>query len=155
TALITLIYLGAEVNELNAQTGTQAETVVVSPNRPTITELRMRGRLMGQFVSSNGTNSQAGVNADDYSSFEMRRIRWGVQGRIQGNWTFMLEANVLSTVDLDAALLTYTGIQSANISFGKAKPQFGHEQYTSSASILTFERTRLDGHLNGGKPLGL
>ncbi len=138
-------------------TDTQSETntVIAVPNRNTTSELRIRGRLQSQFAYSTGSNLNTGSNATEYSSFEMRRSRLGVQGKIYGNFNFMLEANVLSGVDLDAATLTYTAIPQANVTFGKGKPQFGHEQNTSSASILTFERTRLDGHLNGGKPIGL
>lgn len=129
--------------------------VIVVPNRNTTSELKIRGRIQSQFAYSTGSNSNTGVEADDYDSFEMRRVRLGVQGKLYGDFNFMVEANVLSSVDLDAATLTYAGLPNTNITFGKEKPRFGHEQNTSSASILTFERTRLDGHLNGGKPLGL
>ncbi len=131
------------------------QIIQVVPNRVTVSELKLRGRIQSQFANSFGSNSNLIEEAGEYSSFEMRRARLGVQGKLYGNWDFMLEANVLSSVNLDAATLTYSALPIANITFGKAKPRFGHEQNTSSASILTFERTLLDGLLNGGKPLGL
>lgn len=134
---------------------TDEKQVTVQPNRPTVSELRIRGRIQGQFAFSDGSNSNTTTKAGGYSSFEMRRIRLGAQGKLYGSWKFMVEANVLSNVELDAAILTYRRYPEANVTFGKAKPRFGYEQNTSSASILTIERTRLDGHLNGGKPLGM
>ncbi|MDI6400959.1 porin, partial [Balneolaceae bacterium ANBcel3] len=145
---------GSAVAETKLSYKSDDKPVVVQPNRPQITELKIRGRIQGQFAYSDGSNDNAGVDADSYSSFEMRRVRLGVQGKIQGNWNFMVEANVLSTVDLDAATLTYAANPAAMVTFGKAKPRFGLEENTSSASILTIERTRLNAHLNGGKPLG-
>ncbi len=129
--------------------------VVVTPNRNTISQLRIRGRLQGQFAYSDGSNSGTAVRAGDYSTFELRRARVGVQGKIFQDWNFMVEMNALSTVDLDGALLTYAKHPEANISFGKGKPRFGHEELTSSASIITMERSRLTNYFQGGKPLGL
>lgn len=129
--------------------------VVVTPNRNTISQLKIRGRLQGQYAYSDGSNSGTAVRAGDYSSFELRRARLGVQGKIYKDWNFMVEVNALSTVDLDGALLTYAKHPEANITFGKGKPQFGHEENTSSASILTMERSRLTNYFQGGKPLGL
>ncbi len=129
--------------------------VIVTPNRNTVSELKIRGRIQGQFAYSDGSNSNVGSGAGDYSTFELRRVRLGVQGRVLDNWRFLVEANVLTDTDLDSATLTWTGNPLANVTVGKAKPQFGHEENTSSASILTMERSRLTGLFNGGKPLGL
>ncbi|MEX0681627.1 MAG: porin [Balneolales bacterium] len=157
-ALAALFILGSvkieSISSARAQSS-QAERVVVVPNRSSVSELKLRGRIHGQFAFSDGSNRDANLNPEPYSSFELRRMRLGVQGKIYGHWSFMAEANVLSTVDLDVAMLAYTRYPEANISFGKSKPQFGLEQNTSSVSILTMERTRLDGLLNGGKPLGI
>lgn len=154
-SLCTALLFVWGLTELKAQSSSQSdEKVVVVPNRPSVSELRIRGRIQGQYANSSGNNSNAGIDADSYSSFEMRRIRLGVQGRLYSDFNFLVEVNALSTVGLDAATLTYNAIPQANITFGKAKPIFGHEQNTSSASILTFERTQLDSFMNGGKPIG-
>jgi phosphate-selective porin OprO/OprP len=150
----------AQANDVRAQMARESgppapERVVVTPNRGTISELRIRGRIQGQYAYSDGSNSGIAAGAGDYSTFEVRRVRLGVQGRIYDDWRFLVEANVLTNTDLDSATLTYTAIPEANITFGKAKPQFGHEENTSSASILTMERSRLTGIFNGGKPTGL
>lgn len=131
------------------------ERVLVSPARNTISELKIRGRIQGQVAYSDGSNSGTSGDAGNYNTFELRRVRLGVQGKIFDDWRFLVEANVLTDTDLDSATLTWTGHPLANITFGKAKPQFGHEENTSSASILTLERSRLTGIFNGGKPLGL
>lgn len=138
-----------------AQTDSEGTKSTVLSGKLFISELKLRGRIQNQFATSFGNNDNTGIDAENYSSFEIRRLRLGVQGKIYGNWTFMAEANVLSNVDLDAATLSYTAIPQANITFGKDKPRFGHEQYTSSVSILSLERTRLDWHMNGQKPIGL
>ena len=140
----------AQADEIRGKSAT-----VVTPNRNTVSELKIRGRIQGQYGYSDGSNSNTGVAAGDYSSFELRRVRLGVQGRLYNDFRFLVEANVLSTTDLDSATLSYTAIPEANITIGKAKPQFGHEENTSSASILTMERSRLTGIFNGGKPIGV
>lgn len=143
------------IEDPSAGAGTDNARIIVLTNRNTTSELRIRGRMQSQFAASYGSNDNIDADPGNYSSFEMRRVRLGVQGKLYGYFDYMVEANVLSNVDLDAATLVYTRIPGLNITFGKDKPQFGHEQNTSSANILTFERTRLDGHLNGGKPIGL
>ncbi len=150
----------AQADEVRTQMAREAgppapERVIVTPNRGTISELKIRGRIQGQYAYSDGSNSGTAGGAGDYSTFELRRVRLGVQGKIYDDWRFLVEANVLSTTDLDSAMLTYTAVPEANIGFGKGKPRFGHEENTSSASIITMERSRLTGIFNGGKPLGL
>ena len=137
--------------EIATETGPPAapERTLLTPNRGTISELKVRGRIQGQYAFSDGSNS------GDYSTFELRRVRLGVQGKIYDDWSFLVEANLLSDVDLDSATLTYTAIPEAQITFGKAQSRFGHEDNTSSASILTLERSRLSGLFGGSKPLGL
>lgn len=154
--ILTAICLFTGTDPAEAQRSTDPDSLTYAEaNRLSVSELKIRGRIQGQFANSEGTNRNTGVDAGKYNSFELRRVRLGVQGMVNDHWNFMVEANVQSTVSLDAATLTYAALPEANITFGKAKPRFGHEQNTSSAKILTFERTRLDGHLNGGKPLGL
>ncbi|MEX1010744.1 MAG: porin [Balneolaceae bacterium] len=152
-AALLLLFFGTDL-QLHAQSSGD-EPVVVTPNRNTVSELRVRGRIQNQYAFATGSNSNAAMDAEDYSSFEMRRIRLGVQGKLYNDWDFLVEMNTLASVGLDAATLTYTGFSGANITIGKAKTFFGSEQMVSSASILTFERTRLDAHMNGGKPIGL
>ncbi|MCC5835167.1 MAG: hypothetical protein JJU20_10570 [Opitutales bacterium] len=147
--------------ENNVLTRAQADEIrgkaptLVTPNRGIVTELKIRGRIQGQFAYADGSNSNTAAAATDYSTMEIRRTRLGVQGRIFDDWRFMVEANVLSTTDLDGAVLTYAANPEAQFTVGKAKPRFGHEENTSSASILTMERSRLTGLFNGGKPIGV
>lgn len=124
--------------------------VSISPNRGTVRELRVRGRIQGQFGHSMGDGDR------DYSTFEIRRARLGVQGSLHEPYRFQIELNTLpGGVSLDSAYVRYTGFgPEANVEFGKGKPRFGHEENTSSASILTVERSLLSNTLNGGKPVG-
>lgn len=147
--------------ENNVLTRAQAEEIrgkaptLVTPNRGIVTELKIRGRIQAQAAYADGSNSNHTASASDYSTMEVRRTRLGVQGRLFEDWRFLVEANVLSTTDLDSATLTYAANSEAQFTVGKAKPQFGHEENTSSASILTIERSRLTGLFNGGKPIGV
>ncbi len=154
-ALLDTLVANDVITEQQAANLRRQTNTVVTPNRGTVSELKIRGRIQGQFAYSDGSNRGVLADAGDYSSFELRRTRLGVQGRLLDDWRFLVEANVLSDTDLDSGILTYAAVPEANVTFGKAKPQFGHEENTSSASILTMERSRLTGLFNGGKPLGL
>lgn len=147
--LDTLVANGVITSEQAAQIASDSR-VTVSPNRGTVRELRVRGRIQGQAALSTGDGDE------DYGTFEIRRARIGVQGSLYEPYRFQIELNTLpSGVDLDSAYLRYVGIPEASIEFGKNKPRFGHEENTSSANILTVERSNLTNTLNGGKPVGL
>jgi phosphate-selective porin OprO and OprP len=153
--LLDVLVQNGTITQAQADELRKKQPVVVLPNRGTVTELKIRGRIQGQYAYSDGSNSGTAAGADDYSTFELRRVRLGVQGKVLQDWRFQVEANVLSSTDLDTAFLTYAANKEMNLTFGKDKPQFGYEENTSSASILTMERSRLTGLFNGGKPLGL
>lgn len=147
--LDTLVSNGVITAEQAAQIASDSK-VTISPNRGTVRELRIRGRIQGQAAYSTGDGD------DDYGTMEIRRARVGVQGSLYEPYRFQIEMNTLPTgVDLDSAYLRWVELPEANIEFGKNKPRFGHEENTSSASILTVERTNLSNTLNGGKPVGL
>lgn len=131
-------------------------TVIVTPNRPTVSELKIRGRIQGQFAYVDGSNSNFSGSPSNYSTLEIRRAQLGVQGRLFDDYRFQIEMNTLpSGVDLNSAFISWHGVPEANIIIGKAKPRFGHEENTSSASILTMERSNLTNIFQGGKPVGV
>lgn len=149
-ALLDALVANGTLTSAQAEQISADAKVSVNPNRGTVRELRIRGRIQGQAAASFGDGDE------DYGTMEIRRARLGVQGSLHEPYRFQIEMNTLPTgVSLDSAYLRYTGLGSeANLEFGKGKPRFGHEENTSSASILTIERTNLSNTLNGGKPVG-
>ncbi|MCC5790797.1 MAG: hypothetical protein JJT75_14295 [Opitutales bacterium] len=149
-ALLDALVANGTLTAEQASQISEDSKVSISPNRGTVKELRVRGRIQGQFGYSTGDGDR------DYSTMEIRRARFGVQGSLHEPYRFQIELNTLpGGVSLDSAYVRYTGFgPEANLEFGKGKPRFGHEENTSSASILTIERSLLSNTLNGGKPVG-
>ena len=50
--------------------------VTVTPNKPTISQLKIRGRIQGQFAYASGDNSNTGKEANNYSTFERGGFVW-------------------------------------------------------------------------------
>lgn len=134
-----------EAAEIRASSG-----VEVTPKSKNVQELRVRGRVQGQFAYSNGRD------ADDYSTFELRRARLGAEGRLFEDYKFNVELNTLSTgVSLRSAFVSWVRFDEANLTFGYDKPRFGFEENTSSASILTVERSLISNRIIPGERTGL
>ncbi|MCC5789667.1 MAG: hypothetical protein JJT75_08530 [Opitutales bacterium] len=126
-----------QVEEVRAQATVKAEA-----NRSVVSSLRIRGRIQPQFGYVRARN-EAG-ETDEYSTFEMRRVRLGAAGTIGDDWSFLFEANVTpDNVNLQFASLRWRAFPEANIVVGFDRPVFGHEIYTSSAFLLTPERSNL------------
>lgn len=120
----------------------ESATTRVTPNRGAISELRVRGRIQPQFGYARGEN--AAGQSGDYATFEIRRARLGVTGRVGEDWRFVLEANTTpSDVNLQFASLRWEAFPEANLVLGFDRPVFGYEIYTSSAFLLTPERSNL------------
>ncbi len=153
-ALLDMLLENGTITPIQADEIRKKSAVVVTPNRPTTNQLKVRGRIQGQWAMSDGSNS--GTTAtDDYSTFEARRIRVGVQGKFADVWDYQLEINAVSSANIDTAFVAYNLNKNGKIIFGKNKPQFGLEENTSSADILTIERSTLTNYFQGGKPVGL
>lgn len=117
-------------------------TVKAEANRNIVSSIRIRGRIQPQFGYSRARN-EAG-ETEEYSTFEMRRVRLGAAGAIGEDWSFLVEANVTpDNVNLQFASLRWRAFPEANIVMGFDRPIFGHEIYTSSAFLLTPERSNL------------
>ena len=77
------------------------------------------------------------------SENEIRRARFGVDGRIDGDWAYDFLLNVdddEQTADIDTASLKYTAIPFAQITLGRFKRPVGMEVLTSAKWSLTDER---------------
>ncbi len=129
-----------------------SDDVFVTPKQSAVTELKVRGRMHYQFGYS---------EADDYSdfhTFEWRRVRLGVDGKLLDNWSFHLMANLLpdsSSTNLDSAYIQYNGLDWTTLSFEKLRPRFGAELNTSSSKIKTVERSLLSNTMDPGKITGM
>jgi hypothetical protein len=138
----------------------QAAEVVQSAPKPAVTvqpksgntlELRVRGRIQTQFGQSFAEN--AAGDTDQYGTFELRRIRLGVEGRVFPDVRFVVEGNfVPGNVSTQFAWLQWTRFPEANVLIGYERPLFGHEIFTSSAAILTVERSLISNRFIPSQP---
>lgn len=129
--------------------------------------VRLRGRFM---IDSDFYDGAYSALPDDWSSeTEFRRARFGVDGRIEDEWLYMLVFNIddqQQSATIDTAYAEYIGLESMDVSFGRFKRPVGLEALTSSNLISTVERAlifdvvpnnntadfglMLDGELGGG-----
>lgn len=140
-------------NGATAQTERPAATVRPSTSA-NLRDLQIRGRIQAQFGVTD-TDNDAG--AGSYSTFEIRRARIGLRGTLFENVRAQLEANLVPGSDLSmrSAFLEWREHKAAYIKLGYDKPRFGFEENTSSAEILTVERTAINNLLVPGPQNGL
>lgn len=128
------------------------DEIFVQTKQSPVTELKLRGRMHYQFGYA---------NADDYSdfhTFEWRRVRLGVEGKLLDDWSFSIMSNILPELTqnyLHSAYIKYNGFDWTTISFEKERPRFGAELKTSSSKIKTVERSLLSNRLDPGQTTGL
>lgn len=136
--------------ENEALTPEQAEELS-RPEQPPVTpagknfkDFRIRGRIQTQFGYVRAENENTD-GSEDWSTLEMRRVRLGVRGTLLQNVRAQLEANLVpgSDVSMRSAFLQWREYEPAYIKVGFDRPAFGFERTTSSASILTVERSNL------------
>lgn len=117
-------------------------------------DLQVRGRVQGQFGYTDTDNDEGGGS---YSTFEIRRARIGLRGTLFDNVRAQLEANLVPGSDLSmrSAFLQWREHKPVYIKLGFDKPTFGFEENTSSAAILTIERSLISNALIPGAMNGL
>ena len=123
--------------------GMMSVTVAQQTVRPAggfVQDIRVRGRVQTQFGYTEATNDEG---SSDYSTFEVRRARIGIRGDFENNFRAQLEANLVPGSDLSmrSAYVQWREHKAANIKVGFDKPHTSTEENTSSASILTVERS--------------
>jgi len=133
--------------------------VYVKPKSKFIEEVRLRGRIQWQFgyVAPTG-NSVPGIGRvdDNYSTFEIRRARIGIEAKLMNKFSAMVEFNTGGGgVALNEAYIRYDGIDFVKPLVGFVKPRFGYEENTSSASIWTVERSNLTNALAVSQRIGI
>ncbi len=130
------------------------ETLLRPSTTGNLKDLQIRGRIQAQFGYTNVDNDEGD---GDFSTFEMRRVRLGLRGTLFDDVRAQLEANLVPGEDLTmrSAFLQWRAHKPAYIKLGMDKPQFGFEEITSSAAILTVERTLINNILAPGTQTGL
>jgi phosphate-selective porin OprO and OprP len=126
---------------------------VVRPSSSNIRDLQIRGRIHGQFGYTHADNDEG---SDDYSTLEMRRVRLGMRGTLFQNIRAQIEANFIpNTFSMRSAFLEWREHEWIMPKMGFDKPVFGYEENTSSASILTVERSNINNQMVPGPTTGV
>ncbi len=132
------------------------DKVYVTPKRSDTKKLVIRGRAQWQFGYVSPDSDVAGAPTNDYSTFEIRRLRIGTQGSLYQNLKFDFRMNLLPDgADLDTAKIVYTGLEGVDIGVGKTKQVIGMEEATSSTDIITVERSYTANYFAAGKSVGI
>lgn len=117
-----------------------------------VRDLQIRGRIQTQFGYVDAENDEG---SDDFSTFEVRRARIGLRGTLFDSVRAQLEANLVpgSSLSMRSAFLQWREHKPAYIKVGYDKPHSSLEENTSSAEILTVERTLINGLVAAPGPM--
>lgn len=115
----------------------------VRPSNKVVQDIAIRGRVQTQFGYVHAKNDEA---SDNYSTFEMRRVRLGMRGMLLDNVRAQIEANLVPGSDLSmrSAFIQWREMKPAYVKLGYDKPHSSIEENTSSAEMLTVERTLIN-----------
>jgi phosphate-selective porin OprO and OprP len=120
----------------------KAPAPLVRPSSANIKDLDLRGRVQAQFGHTHAEND---AGSDDYSTLELRRVRLGIRASLMQNVRAHVEANVVpNTFSMRSAYLEWREHKPAYIRVGLEKPLFSYDETTSSAAILTVERSHIN-----------
>ena len=122
--------------------GAQEQTV--RPASKVVKDLAIRGRVQAQAGYVDAKNDEG---SDNWSTFEVRRVRMGMRGTLFDKVRAQLEANLVpgSGLSMRTAFLQWREHKAAYIRVGVDKPHSSIEENTSSAEILTIERSLING----------
>ena len=126
----------------------------IRPASAAVKDVAIRGRVQTQFGYVHTDNDEG---SSDYSTFEVRRARIGLRGTLFESVRAQLEANLVpgSSLSMRSAFLQWREHQPAYVKLGFDKPVYGYEENTSSAAILTIERSLVSNTLTPGAMNGL
>lgn len=130
------------------------EAVLVIPDKGDVVKLKATGRAMFQFGYVDQKND---VNSGDWSTMEVRRARVGLSGTFENDIKAKVEGNfVPGSVSVRSAFITWAKSDAFNLTGGYDKPVSSFEENTSSASILTVERSNVNNTIAApGQSVGL
>jgi hypothetical protein len=104
--------------------------------------IKLTGRMQFQGAYVDQEND---VNSGDWSTFEVRRARVGASAKFPFDISAKVEANVKpSDASVSSATIHWTKHDMFNLNAGFDKPMSSLEENTSSASILTVERSNVN-----------
>ncbi len=108
-----------------------------------VKDLQIRGRIQTQFGYVDAKNDEG---SDDFNTFEVRRARLGLRGTLFDSVRAQLEANLVPGSDLSmrSAFLQWREHKPLYLKLGYDKPHSSLEENTSSAEILTIERSLIN-----------
>lgn len=133
-----------------------SDAVYVTPKRDDTKKLVIRGRAQWQFGYVDPDSDIAGAPTNDYSTFELRRLRIGTQGALYQNLKFDFRMNALPEgANLDVGKLVYTGIDGIDLGFGKTDQTLSMEDAVSSTDIITVERSYASNFFDPDKTIGV
>lgn len=142
-----------EAEQLKKEAASKPARATVTASSNNIKDLQLRGRIQTQVGYTNVKNDNG---SGDYSTLEMRRVRLGMQGTLFQNVRARVEANLVpNDFSMRSAYLQWREYDWAHIKVGFDKPTFGFEENTSSASILTVERTLINNTFAPGPLTGI
>ncbi len=132
----------------------KAPKFTIRPASGAVKDIAIRGRVQTQFGYVDAKNDEG---SDSYSTFEVRRARIGLRGTLFDNFRAQIEGNFVpgSGLSMRSAFIQWREHKPAYIKLGYDKPKFSFEENTSSASILTIERTLISNSLAPGAMNGL
>jgi len=108
-------------------------------------EFEIGGALMWDFDRYNGLHHHAAEAGSGWvNQTELRRLRINLEGGVGDHWRADIQIDFndsLATVEVDNALVIYSGWDIADINIGQAKEPFALEAQTSSKYTTFIERT--------------
>ena len=130
------------------------DSVMVIPDKGDAIKLKATGRAQFQFGYVDQDND---VNSGDWSTMEVRRARIGLSGTFSNNIKAKVEGNfVPDSVSVRSAYVSWAKSDAFNLTGGYDKPVSSLEENTSSASILTVERSNVNNTIAApGESVGL
>jgi len=126
----------------------------VTPDKGDAKSLKITGRVQFQ---AGYVDQENDVNSGDWSTFEVRRARIGVSGNFTEDIKGKVEANIVpGSVSVRSAFISWGHSDAFNLTGGYDKPVSSLEENTSSASILTVERSNVNNNIAApGESVGL
>ncbi len=121
-------------------------------------EFEISGTLMWDFDRYDGLHRRTEDDSDWISQSELRRVRLKLEGHVGDNWHAKLQFDFkdsLGTVEVDDALVVYSGWNMADIKIGQTKEPFGLENLTSSRHTTFIERSMATRAFAPGRQPGL
>jgi hypothetical protein len=130
------------------------DAVLVMPDKGDVMSIKAKGRIMFQ---AGYVEQENDVNSGDWSTMEVRRARIGLTGKFANDIKGEVEANIVpGSVSVRSAVITWDKDDAFTLSGGYDKPMSSLEENTSSASILTVERSNVNNTIAApGETVGL